>query len=256
MIERTRWVATLGVALMMAAAACSEDDTDAVEPEALGGTPDASQEPSERSDGGQGGTETDASTTNDDAGDVEEDPLTRCTTNIQTQPTDTFVELCKPASGTVQHVRIAGVQATSGHTFAQVAFGFDAAPAAAQGPLAADQVRFVLYGGGPPPPPLVQAGFGTAIESIQSNATFVNAVSTVCFDLTDGSATTPPKLTLWVDGQKGASCSDRSTLTVASASASSSTWANGTVAKAKKMYFGLTANLPGPVVTISSVPAL
>lgn len=182
-----------------------------------------------------------------------------CATTIPAT-TGELTELCTlPAGGTVRHVRIAGVTAPAVHASAQIWFGYDAAPTSATAPLAADQFKVMLYGGGPPgAPTIVQGVFGTREQTIATGQPFVNQVSTVCFDLSDGSVTTAPAFVLWVDGQNGADCDAKSTLTIANALGVRARWSGpGAIAKAKKLFFrqspGITAT---PTVTLSATPAL
>jgi len=244
--------------LSLVVVACGDDDIDPGDPSAL-----ATNDAGSLVDSGNGTTidASDTSTVEDagtDANDgaVAETAAQRCTTTATNPTTATAIELCAPAEGTVQHFTLVGVQATAGHAYAAIELGFDTAPTNPQAALVAGQVRVLLYGGGPPPPALVQADFGTTSETVSTTAPFVNTLSTICFDISDGSADAPPKLTLWVDGQNDASCADRSTLTAESASGSTKTWPNGAVIKNKKVYFSAAAGLPGPVITVSSVPAL
>jgi len=247
------------VAFSLVVVACGDDDIDPGDPSALGtadagATVDAGG--STTIDAGDTSTVEDAGTDADAATTEVETAAQRCTTTVANPTTAGFIELCTPEEGTIQHVTLVGVQATTGHAYAAIELGFDTAPTNAQAPLSTGQARVLLYGGGPPPPALVQADFGTTSETVSTTSPFVNTVSTICFDLSDGAADAPPKLTLWVDGQNGASCADRSTLTAASASGSTKTWPNGSVVKDKKIWFGSSAGLPGPVITVSSVPAL
>lgn len=179
-----------------------------------------------------------------------------CTTSITESAT--FVELCAlPAP--VRHVRVENLTAARTHASAQVVFGFDAAPTATSGALGEGQLRVLFYGGGmPAPTPQLQATFETEDVTLESNAAFINAGATVCFDLHDGSATSAPAVVVWVSGQNGADCDDRSTLTVASAYASQVDWtgATGAIASSSKVYFRQTAVGTGLAVTLSDDAAL
>jgi hypothetical protein len=190
---------------------------------------------------------------------TEPEPLTQCTTTVTAAQGDSFVELCA-LSGPVRHVRIENLRAPATHASAQVVFGFDAPPASATATLAADQFRVLLYGGGTPAPAaLIQASFGTADETLDGGAAFLNAATTVCFDLHDGGADTAPAFVLWVSGQKGADCANRSTLTAATAFGARAYWggAKGAVDKAAKVYFRQAASGgTAPAVTVSTEPVL
>ncbi len=183
--------------------------------------------------------------------------LTSCSTDISQG--DSFVELCA-IDVPVRHVRIENLRAPATHASAQIVFGFQAPPAGANEPLAAGQFRVLFYGGGvPAPAALVQASFGTVDAALDGAAAFINAGATVCFDLHDGSATSAPASVLWVDGQRGANCGNRSTLTAASAFAARAQWqgATGAVAKQAKAYFRQSASgATSPKVTLSAEPAL
>ncbi|MHB1329437.1 MAG: hypothetical protein ACYC2K_14660, partial [Gemmatimonadales bacterium] len=83
--------------------------------------------------------------------------------------------------------------------------------------------------------------------------------ATVCFDLHDGSATAAPAFVLWVDGQRGADCETRSTLTAATAFGARAHWhgATGAVAKQAKAYFRQSgAGATTPKITLSAEPVL
>ena len=254
-------VLSMGAAVFAACAlvACSDDegdlsnaDPDAGPAERDSGTPpgkDAGEPDDETKDAGP------------DSGDVDELDPTSCVTTPTAGSGDTVVELCKPAQGgTVKHVTIAGLRTPAVHASASVVFGFDEAPTSAQGPIEADQFRVLFYGGGSPAPPaLVQATFGSFNETLEGNASFLNtAPSTVCFDVHDGGTNTAPYFALWVSGQKGADCADRSTLTVASAWGIRANWkgATGAIDKAAKAFYRQTAGLPLPKITVSATPAL
>lgn len=194
-------------------------------------------------------------------------PLTgSCTTDITPANAagGAFVELCSIPNGHgVKHVTIAGLQLPPQHMSAQVFFGFDAAPSSYDVELEADQARFQLYAGGSAGPagtlpPQVELDVGDATSFLAGDASFVTASSTVCFDLHDGSATTAPYFVLWVDGQKGASCADPATLTLASAFGTRALYHGGTGAldKTTKVYYrqgGAVTSMP--TITLSDTPA-
>jgi len=193
----------------------------------------------------------------DPAGPDDPVDLTTCSTDVSQG--DTFVELCT-VDGSVRHVRIENVRAPATHASAQIVFGFTAPPASATAALAAGQFRVLLYGGGvPAPAALIQASFGSNDAVLDGSAAFINAGATICFDLHDGSATTAPAFVLWVDGQKGADCETRSTLTAASAFGARAKWqgATGAVAKQTKVYFRQSSSgATSPKVTLSTEPVL
>ncbi|MBX3261094.1 MAG: hypothetical protein KF782_15530 [Labilithrix sp.] len=254
---------TAVVLTALAAAACSSDETDATDgvdagPDSSdgGGTPAEDAGPGVDEDAGG-----DAGGDAGDGGDEEPPHPTRCTTTIAPAQNDGFVELCKPAQGIVQHVRISGVQVPATHESAQVVFGFDAPPASATAALADDQLRVLLYGGGAPAPPaLLEATWGSIRQVLGGNVPSLNtAASTVCFDVHDGGADAPPYFAIWVQGQKGANCLDRATLTVASAHAIRASWHGevGALAKDAKAYYRQSVGVKtSATVTVSSVPAL
>lgn len=197
-----------------------------------------------------------------DAG-AKPDP-SQCTTTITPSQEDVFFELCKPTEGLVRHVRLQGLRTPETHAAAQIDFGFDAPPTgAAASPTAtvgADQFRVLFYGGGVPmPPALVQLTFGDRSLPFMENASFLRSTSTVCFDLHDGAVDAPPAFALWVDGEKGADCSDLSTLTETNVFVTRSSWlgAVGVIAKDKNVYYRQSAGLDvAPVITLSSTAAL
>ncbi len=182
-----------------------------------------------------------------------------CSTSITAANDGAFVELCE-ISSTVRHVRIENARATATHGSAQILFGFSAPPTATSGALGADQFRVLLYGGGTPAPsPVLQATFGAADASIDENASYINAGATICFDLHDGSATTAPQFVVWVSGQRGANCNERSTLTAATAMGARVHWqgATGAVAKQFKAYFRQSAGSGAtPKITLLADPVL
>ncbi len=189
----------------------------------------------------------------DPAGPDDPADLTRCSTDISQG--DAFVELCA-LDGPVRHVRIENLRAPATHASAQIVFGFTAAPTSPTAALGAGQFRVLFYGGGvPAPAALVQASFGSVDAVLDGSAAFINAGATVCFDLHDGSATTAPAFVLWVDGQRGADCETRSTLTAATAFAAQATWqgTTGAVAKQAKAYFRQSSSAgTSPKVTLST----
>ncbi len=191
--------------------------------------------------------------------DDNDPPATTCTTDITAADANTFVELCTIASP-VRHVRIENFRAPATHASAQIVFGFDAPPTAPSGSIGANQFRVLFYGGGmPAPAALVQASFGGVDATLDGNAAFINAGATVCFDLHDGSANAGPHFVLWVDGQRGANCAERSTLTAATAFAARADWrgTTGTVAKQAKAYFRQAAGSGAtPRVVLSAEPVL
>lgn len=168
------------------------------------------------------------------------DAVSACATDITSATDGSFVELCEVTSGPVRHVRIENFTATRTHASVQVVFGFDAPPAAPNDPIAADQFRVLFYGGGTPfPSPLVQATYGDVDIALDGDASFINAPSTICFDLYDGAAGEAPSFILWVDGQKGADCDDDATLTGASAYGARTYWngTTGAITKDTNVYF-------------------
>jgi hypothetical protein len=180
-----------------------------------------------------------------------------CTTAITESAT--FVQLCS-LSQPVRHVRIENLTAARTHASAQILFGFDAAPTATSGALAEGQFRVLFYGGGmPAPTPAVQATYESVDATLESNAAFINAGATVCFDLHDGNAASAPAVVLWVSGQQGADCNDRSTLTTTSAYAAHVDWGTtttGAIASSSKDYFRQTAASSGLSVTLSDAAVL
>jgi len=183
-----------------------------------------------------------------------EPDVTNCTTTLTAANADTFVELCE-LTVPARHVRIENLRASATHEFAQIVFGFDAPPASSTGAVAADQFRVLFYGGGvPAPPALTQLTFGSASETLDGSGAFINGGATVCFDLHDGSATTAPAFVLWVSGQRGANCSDRSTLTAATAYGVKADFGGvtGAIDKQANAYFRQSSvSGAAPVITLS-----
>ena len=193
--------------------------------------------------------------------DAPPDPpeMGRCSTTILPEQGGSFVELCSP-QGSVQHVRIEGVTAARTHASAQLVFGFDAPPSTPQPTLEPDQFQLLLYGGGTPAPPaFIQAAFGEIAEALDGDGSFINSVSTVCFDLHDGGADKPPYFVFWVDGHAGARCDDFDTLTIASAYGVRAVWrgAVGAIDKQAKLYYREAAGAASsPTITLFDEPVL
>ncbi len=185
--------------------------------------------------------------------------VTICTTSITSANADTFVELCS-LTNPVRHVRIDNLSAPATHAFSQIVFGFRTPPEATQGPLGAGQYRVLFYGGGvPAPPALVDLTYGSASETLAGPAAFINAGATVCFDLHDGSATAAPAFVLWVSGERGANCADRSTLTAATAFGVRADWdgLTGAIDKQAHTYFRQSVvSGTGPSITLSDEAVL
>ncbi|MGV3710849.1 MAG: hypothetical protein ACO1Q7_18650 [Gemmatimonas sp.] len=182
-----------------------------------------------------------------------------CSTSTTVAQEGTWVQLCK-ISGPVRHVRIENVKAGRTHASAQFVLGTTAAPTVTTGALGLDQFRVVMYGGGTPAPTAqLEATFGVANATINSNASFLNDGATVCFDLHDGTATTGPQFVIWVSGQKGANCLDRATLTLSTASGIRTEW-SGSVGALNKTLSGWFRPATGagttPKVTVSTTPVL
>jgi hypothetical protein len=183
-----------------------------------------------------------------------------CSTDVTAATDGTFVELCEVTGGPVRHVRIENFRAQRTHASAQLVFGFAVPPTSPTDPMGSGQFRVLFYGGGTPAPsPLVQASFGGVDAPLDGDAAFINAGATVCFDLHDGGANEAPHFILWVDGQRGADCEARATLTASSAFAARSFWhgATGAIAKDSGIYFRQAAGSgQTPRITLFAEPAL
>jgi hypothetical protein len=93
---------------------------------------------------------------------------------------------------------------------------------------------------------------------LAGDGSFVTSLSTTCFDLHDGSATTAPYFVLWVDGQKGASCADPTTLTPATAFGVRALFHGdaGALDKTAKIFYRQgSAVTSTPTITLSDTPA-
>lgn len=197
--------------------------------------------------------------------DVAEPPPPSCATSIATTASARVVELCD-IDGTVQHVRIEGVTAAATHASAQLLIGFDTEPAQDAPPtndLDADQWKLQLYGGGATGPgasvgPAIDAFFGEHTERIGADASFVNAPSTICFDIHDGTSEAPPYFVLWRDGERGADCEDFETLTLATAFGMELAYGRtyGALDKNAPLYFYQSTHAATPTVTVFNAPAL
>lgn len=167
-----------------------------------------------------------------------------------------FVQLCD-IDGPVRHVRIDGLLASAeSHNVSQVAFGYASAPAL---PVTIGTGQFLaqFYAGGNGAPPQVAAKFGGKTAAFSTGASFMHTASAVCLDVHDGSETAPPYYVLWVDGQDGADCDDRTTLTLETAFASELSFedTNGAVDKSAPLFFRQVA-AQSAQLTLSSVPAV
>lgn len=182
-----------------------------------------------------------------------------CSTNITAANDGAWVELCQ-LDVPVRHVKIENARALATHASAQIIFGASTAPTTTSGSIATGQFRVLLYGGGPPGvSPILQASFGAIDASLDENASYINSGATVCFDLSDGSATTAPQFVLWVSGQRGADCNNRSSLTLASATGVRSSWkgSTGPISKQLKAYFRQAAGSGAtPKITLTGQPVL
>lgn len=129
-------------------------------------------------------------------------------------------QLCAPDAGAARHVRVEGIQSTANNSYWYVVVGQDPSPS---GIPAGSAGKLIVTGG------RSNAGtswtwfrFGTGSTTQFSYATDAGAAlytagaSTVCFD-TGANADGTARFVFWATGAKGANCSDRSTLTLASA---------------------------------------
>ncbi len=163
-----------------------------------------------------GGTQTPVVTLSDATVLAYEDvPPPDCTvTDLSASPTSRYVTLCE-LDAPVRHVRIEGLRTEAMHGTVSFLSGYPAPANAGAAPAApaAGQLRAQFYIGGP----RLDVGFGGAATQATGDYAFLAAESTVCFDLHDGSDTTPPYFVMWRDGVNDADCEDRSTLTAATA---------------------------------------
>jgi hypothetical protein len=231
-------------------------DDASVTPLDAGGEPDAGEAPDAGNAADAGNTpdagdgDTDAATDPEDGGQVADE----CSTTVAAADGN-FVELCS-LSAPVRHVRIEGLVAPRVHAATQVLFGFPATPASTNPTIGEGQLQALFYGGGVPfPAPMVVRRFGAHETTLSGDAGFVNAVSTVCFDVHDGSAERPPYFVLWVDGQRGASCAQPATLTLDSAFGSELAGPTGAIARQTPVFFRQAAAQEA-TVTVSSQPVL
>ncbi len=179
-----------------------------------------------------------------------------CSVTMDASISGHVTRLCDIA-GPVRHFTIAGVAVPAGHEYAQIIFGVDEASALKQTGFEDSEVRVTLYGGGPPPPALlfVQSNaFANPMES--PYVPFTNDETTVCGDVDGGTTARAARIVLWVDGQDGADCSDRSTLTLASAALIETDWTQR-FPGLPFAHYGQTASITTfPTVTLSDAPAL
>jgi len=166
-----------------------------------------------------GGTATPVITLSDaPAVGYEQVPPPECTVSpITTTASERYVELCR-VDGPVRHVRLTNVAAIDPHGTVSLLVGYPAPANTGAGPAAptaTSQLRVQLYGGFSMAAvgPQIGVHYGTTSTTVGGDHAFVNTASTVCFDLHDGAATTPPYFVMWRDGENGADCEDFATLT-------------------------------------------
>lgn len=172
-----------------------------------------------------------------------------CTSTIASD-NSTISELCQ-TEGPARHIKIEGLYAT-GHSFARLAFGFEQAPASSQPEVGDGQAHILFYGG----TPQVTKNF-EGMTSTTVGADFLHSTSTVCMDVHDGSDESAPYMIIWVDGQEGADCDDKSTLNLASAFSVELTFEGqtGAINRAAPVFFQKNAGQEA-IVSVSSVTAL
>lgn len=156
--------------------------------------------------------------------------ITNHTCTAKVAATSAFAIPC-PVAGSVRHVRIEGLVASSFHGSSQLLFGFSSAPESSQPATDEGQLRVLFYGGGPggSPNPQLVVYAGDEESTLSSAADFLHQSSAVCLDLHPGSETLPPHVVLWRDGEKGADCGDWDTLTLESAWAREVYWGGAEV---------------------------
>ena len=187
-----------------------------------------------------GGTQTPVVTLSDTPAVAYEDvPPPDCTvTDLTVSPTSRYVQLCE-LDAPVRHVRIEGLMTEAMHGTVSFLSGYGAPANAGAGPAApgAGQLRAQFYIGGP----RLDVGFNSVATQAPGDYAFLATASTVCFDLHDGSETTPPYFVLWRDGVGDADCEDRSTLTAETAYAIVNAFQN---AVPEPVYGTLDQSLP------------
>ncbi|MCW7492509.1 hypothetical protein ND861_09755 [Leptospira sp. 2 VSF19] len=185
-------------------------------------------------------------------------------TTMPTIKKGTFA-LCRPSSGAVRHYRIEGLKIIGGHTAVSLYVGLPenySAEVNRNSTLAAGQFGMNFYSGtgtGGFVPAYAYANFGpneSNIKNLTSNGNstaptapavagtslinFVEQEVDLCFDLT---ASSPPRLTVWVTGKNTANCKTRTNLTTGNALLNEATWTGGDPAVATGFSFiGLSAN--------------
>lgn len=171
---------------------------------------------------------------------------------------DTYTEL-NAVNDKVRHVRIEGFKASTPHSFTTVIFGKESAPTSSMGTLSENEFRVLLYGGAVPyQSPIAQATFESQTIDLNVDEDTIVDGGTVCFDIHDGSATSGPAFALWVSGQKGADCLDKSTLTVNSANTVRATWGaqTGAIEKSQPVWFRQSDSTETATVTLSTEAVL
>src|SRR5690606_5766848 len=161
--------------------------------------------------------------------------------------------------GEVRHVRVEGLLAPATHASTQILFGYETAPSTNNPAVELGQFKALFYGGGTPEPtPQLMALFEDHVGVLSEDATFLHAVSTVCFDVHHGGDDSPPHLIVWLDGQNGADCQDFSTLSLETSYARELWWegmAEGSINAGLPVYFRQAAQQEA-IVTLFGEPAV
>ncbi|MEZ4327970.1 MAG: hypothetical protein R3B40_22305 [Polyangiales bacterium] len=148
-------------------------------------------------------------------------PPPECTVSpVETTATERYVALCA-LDAPVQHVRLTDVTAADPHGTVSLLVGYAAPADVSVGPTApssTDQLRVQLYGGfAPHTTPRIDVHYEATSTLVPGDLAFVNGTSTLCLDIHDGASEAGPTVIVWRDGELGADCEDRSTLTLETA---------------------------------------
>ena len=214
-----------------------------------------------------GGAQTPVVTLSDTPALAYEDvPPPECTVApIVTTASERYVDLCA-VDGPVRHVRITDVAAVDPHGTVSVLVGYPAPANTGVGPAApssTSQLRVQMYGGFSMAAqgPRMDLHYGATTTTVAGSHAFLSTPSTLCFDLHEGSATTPPTFILWRDGENGADCEDFATLTPETAFDSVSAYGPdgdvvGALDKSVPLYLYQNTGGSSAAVTLSSRSAV
>lgn len=162
--------------------------------------------------------------------------------------------ICTPTAGTAKHFRVEGLEIT-GNTF-YLNIGNAAADTAATIAAAptGNVVQLYFYPSftaGPTPAPIYAVRYApnnSASSGVRANITGLSSAvtststNTICWDVNDA---TPSRVTVWVDGVNGATCSNVLTLTTATSVLNKKDWNTTSQLDTRNAYISFAAGAAG-----------